>query len=37
MEDKLMEKTCEVIDQILDEGINTNNLDPLYKLTNITH
>lgn len=37
MEDKLMEKTCELIDQILDEGINTNNLDPLYKLTKINH
>ena len=37
MEDKLMDKTCELIDQILDEGINTNNLDPLYKLTKINH
>lgn len=37
MEDKLIDKTCELIDQILDEGINTNNLDPLYKLTKIKH
>ena len=37
MEHKLIDKTCELIDQILDEGINTNNLDPLYKLTKINH
>lgn len=37
MEHKLIDKTSELIDQILDEGINTSNLDPLYKLTKIKH
>lgn len=37
MEHKLIDKTNELIDQILDEGINTSNLEPLYKLTKIKH
>ena len=37
MEDKLKEKVNEKIQHILDEDINTNNLEPLYKLTKIKH
>ena len=37
MEDKLMEKTEESIKKILDEGITTNNLEHLYKLSKINH
>ena len=37
MEDKLKEKVNEKIQQILDEDINTNNLDYLYKLSKIKH
>ena len=35
MEEKLKTKTEESIKKILDEGITTNNLDHLYKLTKI--
>ena len=34
---KLEKKTEEIINNILDEGINTNNLELLYKLTKINH
>ena len=37
MEDKLIEKSEEVIKRILDEGLTTNNLDTVYKLTKIKH
>lgn len=37
MHEKLKEKTEESIKKILDEGITTNNLDHLYKLTKINH
>ena len=37
MEEKLKKKTEESINKILDEGLNTNNLDHLYKLTKINH
>ena len=37
MHEKLKEKTNESIEKILDEGITTNNLDHLYKLTKINH
>lgn len=37
MHEKLEKKTEESITKILDEGINTNNLDHLYKLTKINH
>ena len=37
MEQKLIEKTEESIKKILDEGLNTNNLDHLYKLSKINH
>jgi len=37
MENKLEEKTKESINKILDEGITTNNLDHLYKLSKINH
>lgn len=37
MHKKLEEKTEESINKILDEGINTNNLEHLYKLTKINH
>ena len=37
MHEKLEEKTKESIEKILDEGITTNNLDHLYKLTKINH
>ena len=35
MEEQLKEKTEESIKKILKEGITTNNLDHLYKLTKI--
>ena len=35
MKEKLEKKTEESINKILEEGINTNNLDHLYKLTKI--
>ena len=34
---KIKKKTEESINKILDEGITTNNLDHLYKLTKINH
>ena len=37
MHKKLEEKTKESIEKILEEGITTNNLDHLYKLTKINH
>ena len=37
MEDKVIEKTEESINRIIEEGINTNNLDHLYKLSKINH
>ena len=37
MHEKLEKKTEESIKKILDEGITTNNLDHLYKLTKINH
>ena len=37
MQEKLEKKTEESINKILEEGINTNNLDYLYKLTKINH
>lgn len=37
MEDKVIEKVNEKIKHILDEDINTNNLDHLYKLSKIKH
>lgn len=37
MEEKLIEKVDEKIQHILDEDINTNNLDHLYKLSKIKH
>lgn len=37
MQEKLEKKTEESIKKILDEGITTNNLDHLYKLTKINH
>ena len=37
MEQKIIEKTQEHIQKILDEGINVNNLDHLYKLSKIKH
>lgn len=37
MEDKVIEKTEESIKKIIEEGINTNNLDHLYKLSKINH
>ena len=37
MHEKLEKKTEESINKILEEGINTNNLDHLYKLTKINH
>lgn len=37
MHKKLEEKTNESIEKILDEGITTNNLDHLYKLTKINY
>ena len=37
MEERVIEKTEESIKKIMDEGINTNNLDHLYKLSKIKH
>lgn len=37
MQGKLQKKTEESINKILEEGITTNNLDHLYKLTKINH
>lgn len=37
MEDKVIEKVDEKIKHILDEDINTNNLDHLYKLSKIKY
>ena len=37
MEEKVIEKSEELIDQILDEGINANNIEHLYKLSKISH
>lgn len=37
MEDKVIEKVEEKIQHIIDEDINTNNLDHLYKLSKIKH
>ena len=37
MEEKVIEKTTESINKIIDEGLNTNNLDNLYKLSKIKH
>lgn len=37
MHEKLKKKTEESINKILEEGITTNNLDYLYKLTKINH
>lgn len=37
MQEKLEKKTEESINKILEEGITTNNLDHLYKLTKINH
>ena len=37
MEDRLIEKVEEKIKHILDEDINTGNLDNLYKLSKIKH
>lgn len=37
MEQRIIEKMEESINKILDEGLNTNNLDTLYKLSKIKH
>jgi hypothetical protein len=37
MEDKIIEKVEASIEKIINEGINTNNLDHLYKLSKINH
>lgn len=37
MEDKVIKKMEESITKIIDEGLNTNNLDNLYKLSKIKH
>lgn len=37
MEKKLIEKTEDLIKEILDKGINVNNIDNLVKLTKIKH
>ena len=37
MEDKVIEKMEESINKIIDEGVTTNNLDHLYKLSKIKH
>ena len=37
MEQKLLEKVNEKIQHIIDEDINTNNLEHLYKLSKIKH
>lgn len=37
MEQKVIEKMEESINKIIDEGLNTNNLDTLYKLSKVKH
>ena len=37
MEEKVIEKMDNSIKKILNEGLNTNNLDTLYKLSKIKH
>ena len=37
MEEKVIEKMEDSINTILKEGLNTNNLDTLYKLSKIKH
>ena len=37
MEDEVIEKTTESISKIIKEGLTTNNLDNLYKLSKIKH
>lgn len=37
MEEKVIEKTTESINKIIDDGLNTNNLETLYKLSKIKH
>lgn len=37
MEEKVIEKTTESINKIIKDGLNTNNLDNLYKLSKIKH
>ena len=37
MEDEVIEKTTESISKIVKEGLTTNNLDNLYKLSKIKH
>ena len=37
MEDKVIKKMEESISKIIEEGLNTNNLDNLYKLSKIKH
>ena len=37
MEDKVIKKVEESISKIIEEGLNTNNLDNLYKLSKIKH
>ena len=37
MNEKLKQTTSEAIERLLNEGITTNNLDHLYKLTKINH
>ena len=37
VDDKTIEKTEQSIEKILDEGLNTNNLEHLYKLSKIKH
>ena len=37
MEEKLINKTKEIINQILEEGISMNNVEYLYKLSKINH
>lgn len=36
-EKKVIDKTTESINKIIDEGLNTNNLETLYKLSKIKH
>lgn len=37
LEEKVIKKMEESIEKIIDEGLNTNNLDNLYKLSKIKH
>lgn len=37
MEDKVIEKMTESINKMIDNGLNTSNLDNLYKLSKIKH